>query len=112
VSRVFRRSDFNLFIEFIQGFVLLDWLSEKVDPFRFLGERGSTIHHGLGILLLRTYAIWENDRRIAGILFLFLLGMVAGMGVFVERFLESTICKLLPNIFALFSLRTKKFFFD
>jgi general stress protein CsbA len=48
-----------------------------------------------GILLLRTYAIWENNTYVAGILFFILLGMCTGVGYFVERFLTSLDCEWL-----------------
>jgi hypothetical protein len=46
-----------------------------------------------GILLLRTCAIWGNDKKVSGFLFVLLLGVIAGISYWIQRFLESLECE-------------------
>lgn len=45
------------------------------------------------IVLLRTYAIWDNDKRVGVGLLVFLVMCAAGAGYFVQLFVDSLACE-------------------
>jgi len=50
-----------------------------------------------GILILRTFAIWNNSVKIAWGLTILLLGMFSGTGFFLQQFLNSLVLSTSPS---------------
>jgi len=50
-----------------------------------------------GILILRTYAIWGNNTKIAGGLIVLLVGVFSGTGYFLQQFLNSLVLSTSPS---------------